>query len=585
MSIRDDFFANQAVAALWDVAVSIKRGNPLPLDSNSVFKSYADLETYASGVLAYPGQIVAVVNADSTEIYYLDQELAIKPVGSVPTADNKSIQVVDGILSLYNYGTSYYKYIKEIKDSEGNVTSPARYEKVEVSTDNPWISGLEPRVIDEDGELVIGWFEPNPTTIEGVQAQISDLQQTVEGIAGEIGAPAKDDLNPATGLYAELDKKANKDSVYTKTETDNLIASVDHLKRKIFESKALAQAFVDENLETADRYIYMVPSGLELDSNRYYEYMVIEGALEQVGNWEVDLNDYFTEDELKTYLEDYYTEEEVTAILADYAQKTDLEGYYNVEQIDNLLTNYYTSEQVNKLLEKYVLCEDGKSLVDDSEIEKLKTVQENAEPNYIKSVTSDFKVTENGQLSLESVAIAKVLDLQETLDNKVSRAYSLNEDGSKTEWTLLSPSDKQKLDSLVITESGLEISGTVNAANVKQLDEWIVNHRNDVLGLYPTADAEKLNGIEAGAQKNFITSVDVGVFTVTNGHLAMVDKLPANRVEGLTELQNTVNAFSTNYVSVATFNNKVGTLENTISDMSKDILELDERMTWQELAE
>lgn len=262
MSIRDDFFANQAVAALWDVAVSIKRGNPLPLDSNSVFKSYADLETYASGVLAYPGQIVAVVNADSTEIYFLDQELAIKPVGSVPTADNKSIDVVDGILSVHNYGTSYYKHIKEVKDEQGNVTSPARYEKVEVSVDNPWISGLEPRVVEEDGELVIGWYEPNPTTIEGVQAQISDLQQNVENIVSEIGAPAKDELNPATGLYAELDKKVDKDLVYTKAETDNLIASVDHLKRKIFESKALAETFIAENPDTADQYIYMIPSGL-----------------------------------------------------------------------------------------------------------------------------------------------------------------------------------------------------------------------------------------------------------------------------------------------------------------------------------
>ena len=125
MSIRDDFFANQAVAALWDVAVSIKRGNPLPLDSNSVFKSYADLETYASGVLAYPGQIVAVVNADSTEIYFLDQELTIKPVGSVPTTDNKSIQVTDGILSLYNFGTSYYKFIAETINEENQEIIPA----------------------------------------------------------------------------------------------------------------------------------------------------------------------------------------------------------------------------------------------------------------------------------------------------------------------------------------------------------------------------------------------------------------------------------------------------------------------------
>ena len=585
MSIRDDFFANQAVAALWDVAVSIKRGNPLPLDSNSVFKSYADLETYASGVLAYPGQIVAVVNADSTEIYYLDQELAIKPVGSVPTADNKSIQVVDGILGLYNYGTSYYKYIEEVKDDEGNVTSPARYEKVEVSTDNPWISGLEPRVIDEDGELVIGWFEPNPTTIEGVQAQISDLQQTVEGIVDEIGAPAKDELNPATGLYAELDKKADKDSVYTKTETDNLIASVDHLKRKIFESKALAEAFIAENPDTADQYIYMIPSGSELDSNRYYEYMLIEGTLEQVGNWEVNLNDYFTEDELKSYLESYYTESEVQAILADYAKKTDLEGYYTAEQVDNLLTGYYTSEKVNELLQKYVLTEEGKGLVDNSEIEKLKTVKENAEPNYIKSVTSDFKVSENGLLSLESIGIAQVGRLQETLDNKVERTYTTNADGSKTEWGLLSPVDKQKLDALVIGESGVEISGTVNAANVKQLDEWIVNHRNDIAGLYPVADSTKLDGIEAGAQKNFITSVEVGVFTVNDGHLALVDKLPATRVEGLVEVQNAINTFSTTYVSTTVFNTKVGTLEQTISDMSKDILELDERITWHELAE
>ena len=55
MSIRDDFFANKAVGALWDVAVSIKRGNPLPLDSNSVFASYEALETYVAGPLAYPG--------------------------------------------------------------------------------------------------------------------------------------------------------------------------------------------------------------------------------------------------------------------------------------------------------------------------------------------------------------------------------------------------------------------------------------------------------------------------------------------------------------------------------------------------
>jgi hypothetical protein len=55
MSIREEFFENQQQASLWDVAVSIQRGNPLPLDSNSVFESYEALQEYAAGPLAYPG--------------------------------------------------------------------------------------------------------------------------------------------------------------------------------------------------------------------------------------------------------------------------------------------------------------------------------------------------------------------------------------------------------------------------------------------------------------------------------------------------------------------------------------------------
>ena len=77
MSVREEFFENQKQASLWDVAVSIQRGNPLPLDANSVFESYAALEAYVAGPLAYPGQVVAVVEETQTAIYYLDQNLSI----------------------------------------------------------------------------------------------------------------------------------------------------------------------------------------------------------------------------------------------------------------------------------------------------------------------------------------------------------------------------------------------------------------------------------------------------------------------------------------------------------------------------
>ena len=202
---REEFFNKQANASLWDVAVSIKRGNPLPLDADSIFESYEALESYAADVLAYPGQIVAVVEEDATGIYYLDQNCAIQPVGVIPTGDDKSIEVSeDSVFSLHDFGKAFYKYIPEEKNETGEVTKEAGYEKVEVSESNPWKAGLEPKVTTEEGKLVIGWFEPNPTTIEGVNDQVTAVQGTVADLETSVGAPSEGDT-PATGLYKEVE--------------------------------------------------------------------------------------------------------------------------------------------------------------------------------------------------------------------------------------------------------------------------------------------------------------------------------------------------------------------------------------------
>lgn len=195
LTIREKFFDDLAKGARWDVGVSIARGNPLPLDANSVFESYADLETYAAGVLAYPGQVVAVVNADSTGIYYLDQEKAIKPVGVIPAGDDLSIDMDENdVISLHDFGKAFYKFDKETKE----------YSRVPVSNENPWIAGLEPRVVTEGGKLVLGWYEPNPTTIDGVNDQVSAVQGTVSDLVDSVGAPSTEN-SEATGLYKEVE--------------------------------------------------------------------------------------------------------------------------------------------------------------------------------------------------------------------------------------------------------------------------------------------------------------------------------------------------------------------------------------------
>jgi hypothetical protein len=85
---------------------------------------------------------------------------------------------------MHDYGTAYYKYVPEEKNEEtGEVIKEAGYEKTAVvEGTTPWKAGLEPRVVSENGEFVIGWFEPNPTTVEGVKDQVTAIQGTVNDL-------------------------------------------------------------------------------------------------------------------------------------------------------------------------------------------------------------------------------------------------------------------------------------------------------------------------------------------------------------------------------------------------------------------
>jgi hypothetical protein len=86
--------------------------------------------------------------------------------------------------------------------------------------------------------------------------------------------------------------------VYTKDETNTAIltavADVDHLKRKIVDNLS----DIDVDAIDAHLYIYMVPTGLQLEDDKYDEYIVINGVVEKVGSWEVDLSNYATKAEL-----------------------------------------------------------------------------------------------------------------------------------------------------------------------------------------------------------------------------------------------------------------------------------------------
>ena len=296
-------------------------------------------------------------------------------------------------------------------------------------------------------------------------ADIINLQSTLDSLVNienfNTELNKKVDSSELDSIISEinlsLSNKLDKDTVYTKTETDTVIAAaiaeVSHLQRKIVDSVQDIYDYINKNSD-ADKYIFMVPSGLSQGSNKYYEYIVIydennEYIVEQVGDWEVSLDDYVTNDILEEVLKN----------------KVD-KVYYTIPVLD-----------------------------------------------------------ENGNLIYEEDGVTPKTE--------------------QVEGTLLSPTDKNKLDSLVITEDGIEISGTVNAENVQGLEDWIEKNRNSVNGLLSIDLENKINSI--GTTTN----------ELSNSFKEMDVKI--------TNLEDSLN----NYVLKDSFEDEIATINTDISTLKK----------------
>ena len=206
---------------------SIKRGNPAPLDVSEIWFSYEEMAAYAAtNATAYVGQQMALVdeeNNTATAYIILNTAGDLQEIGAGVLTDDLSVAINDeGALHLHDYGVKYYKFVAAVGEEGADDYVAAHYEPQVVDDDHPWVAGLEPRVVLEGEDLVLGWYEPNPTTVEGVQNQVTAVQGAVEtlktdveqveedvktlesnlaDLADEIGSPAEGETL-ASGLYA-----------------------------------------------------------------------------------------------------------------------------------------------------------------------------------------------------------------------------------------------------------------------------------------------------------------------------------------------------------------------------------------------
>ena len=535
--------------------LNFRRGNPNPLDNSSVWASLEAAQTYAtSDPVAYVGQILTVVdNANGVATVYSIQDEAgtLKKVGTSPVGDESTITVAeDGTVSLFGVSGLELDRVEE----DGSTTK----------------INYQPLLVD--GKLT--WVEPSATTVEGLATEIEGLKTRISALEGTVGDESKglvkgvadntaaiSDINTKIGTVAEgktlveMISDAQTAATYDDTALVGRVATIegDYLKAA---DKTALETKMAEDIATAKTEAITAVLGEAVPEDF--------DTLKEVAEW--IQSDTTASAQLIT---------RVTNIENDYlkgADKTALQG--EIDALETLVGSLpegaasttvvaYIQEVVDALkIGDYAKASDLTALA--NRVQVLEDV--GPEKNVIASVdTGSFTVDAERKLTLNDVPMAKVTGLSDALNGKVDKVEG---------YTLLSPTDKTKLDALVIGESGVEISGKVNAANVEGLGNWITTNRDTVPGLLSTTEATKLAGIADSAQVNVLEAVAIdGVDLTIEGKKVNIPLATTTTAGALSATDKVIiDSIATTYAT-----------KTELSDMDTRVTALEGTCTWGEI--
>lgn len=499
--------------------LNFRRGNPNPLDNSSVWASLTAAQNYAAtDPVAYVGQILTVVDTaedgtTSVKAYSIQDEAGtLKEVGSVPVGDDLTVEVVDG--------------------------------KIQLKGASAAETGAQPR-IKADGS--IEWIVPSTETVDGLQTAVAGLQSDVSDINAKIGTVAEgktliemiaDAQDAATyddtalagrvsaieGDYLKAADKTELTTAIATAKNEAIEAILDGVTDDFDTLKEVA-AWIQSDTTASAELVTRV-STIEADYLKAADKTALQGEIDALEAFVGTLPEDAASTTVVAYIQevidalnigDYAKASELTALanrvkaLEDVGAEKNIiasvdETQFAVDTNRNLTLLDIAMGKVTGLtdaLADKVDKVEGSRLITTAEATKLEGIAEGAQVNVIDSVdTAQFAIDDQQNLTLLDIAIGKVTGLQAALDNKVDKVA-----GSR----LITSDEATKLEKLVLSEDGtVEISGEINASNVKELGSWITTNRDTVLGLLSTANETKLNGIESGAQVNKIEQFKVG---------------------------------------------------------------------------
>lgn len=457
----------EAVSALQTRCTTIEGKLILATAEKDGFLSKEDFSKLAGIAAGAQVNKLESVKVDGTALEITDKAVNIDLAGAlapyaksadVTTALGKKVDAVEGKgLSTNDYDAAAVAEVAKIKDKADASTVTELSGKVTKNTED--ISAINGKLVGLTGAMhFVGTSTTDPMSEGGA---------TVE--------------NHSTFASGDVCLFGKKEFVYNGTAWTELGDEGSHLTKTEAAATYLTKADAETTYITAEKAATDIATAKN-------EAITAAGAAV-----DTKLEDYSntaaTEELIATAKGEAIT---AAGTAADSKITEALKAYTNTTDLTALLGN--------KADKTALQATDAKVAANETAIQALQDV--GAERNVIQTVSTEFAIDDARNLTVKAVDKSKITGLDTALAGKVDKAEG---------YSLLSPTDKQKLDALVIGEGGgVEISGKVNASNVEELDTWITTNRDNIGGLLSTADATKLEGIEAGAQVNQIEAVKVG---------------------------------------------------------------------------
>ena len=393
-----------------DFGNSMIRGNGVPLDITEIYNSYAAAVEYAArDPLAYEGQLISVTENGDTTVYVITpavqgtyvidpdadgsgEEVAVylKEVGSLPEADGKTIEVVDGVLRLVGLAdldnSKTYQPVLVNGKIEWQIPSATTVEGLDgrLTVAEGKVTTLEEAVGNAEGGLVKDVADLG-TAISELEGEVADVAAKAKtddealhtAITGEIEtavaaalAEAKKyaDENDADTVYddkaiqatvaehttaiAGVKETADKAAADIKTESEARATAIsdletslkEHVAEKIGQQAHFSAKVVTSEDEMTDATTLYLMKTAETGDDLYEEWMLIGGVATQIGTTATDLSDYATTSAVEKAIQDAVTSMQAEVGALEEAHTKDIETVQgSIDAVAKDLSDFQTA--------------------------------------------------------------------------------------------------------------------------------------------------------------------------------------------------------------------------------------------------